>query len=69
MTIRDTGKVVRPGELVLTTGYIFLTMRTCRADSQQSESRRCAAICLKTRRFFSEIPDHSARFLKLSGFL
>lgn len=55
----DTVKWFRSGELVLTTGYIFLDNEDLQRQILSNlKAAGCAAICLKTRRFFSEIPDH-----------
>lgn len=55
----DTVKWFRAGELVLTTGYIFLDDEDLQFRIFKNlKEAGCAAIGLKTRRFFSEIPDH-----------
>lgn len=55
----DTVKWFRAGELVLTTGYVFLDDEDLQFQIFKNlKDAGCAAIGLKTRRFFSEVPDH-----------
>ena len=54
----DTVRWIKPGELVLTTGYVFREnpslQETTIADLKKVG---CAALCIKTKRFFDEIPQ------------
>lgn len=55
----DTAKWFHPGELVLTTGYIFLDNEELqRQIFKDLKDAGCAAVGLKTRRFFSEVPEY-----------
>ena len=58
----DTVKWFHSGELVLTTGYIFLDNEDLQKQIFQNlKDAGCAAVALKTRRFFQEIPEHMLR--------
>lgn len=58
----DTVKWFHSGELVLTTGYIFLDDEDLQKQIFQNlKDAGCAAVALKTRRFFQEIPEHMLR--------
>ncbi|MEY8353583.1 PucR family transcriptional regulator ligand-binding domain-containing protein [Lachnospiraceae bacterium 54-53] len=67
VNVLDNPEVIqwmKPGELVLTTGYVFagdpeLQSRVLR----DLKAAGCSALCIKTRRFFEVIPEH---MLKLS---
>lgn len=53
----DTVQWIKPGELILTTGYVFVG----HTDLQQQipanlKKVGCAALCIKSKRFFDEIP-------------
>ena len=53
----DTVQWIKPGELILTTGYIFVghtdLQKQIPADLKKAG---CAALCIKSKRFFDEIP-------------
>ena len=54
----DTVRWIKPGELVLTTGYVFREnpslQETTIADLKKAG---CAALCIKSKRFLDEIPQ------------
>ncbi len=53
----ETLQWIKPGELVLTTGYIFRNDPSLQTHILEDLNRAgCAALCFKTKRFFAEIP-------------
>lgn len=55
----DVAQWIRPGELVLTTGYFFSTDPLLQTSVIMNlKAAGCSALCLKLKRFFPEIPEN-----------
>lgn len=54
----DTFRWIKPGELVLTTGYVFLENPSLQ-ESMIADLKKagCCALCIKSKRFLDEIPQ------------
>ena len=54
----DTVRWIKPGELVLTTGYVFRENPSLQ-ESTIADLRKagCSALCIKSKRFLDEIPQ------------
>ena len=53
----DSIQWIKPGELILTTGYIFINNPLLQENTIRGlKNAGCAALCIKTRRFFETIP-------------
>lgn len=54
----DTVRWIKPGELVLTTGYVFRENPSLQEDTIiDLKKAGCAALCIKSKRFLDEIPQ------------
>lgn len=64
----DTVSWIKPGELVLTTGYIFIDNIPLQLETIKSlKEAGCSALCIKTKRFFDDIPAHMLEFSSKIG--
>lgn len=54
----DSIQWLKPGELILTTGYIFIDNPALQENTIRGlKNAGCSALCIKTRRFFETIPS------------
>lgn len=66
----DSIQWIKPGELILTTGYIFIDNPALQENTIWGLKKAgCAALCIKTRRFFKTIPSFMKNIAKKAGLI
>lgn len=66
----DSIQWIKPGELVLTTGYIFINNPPLQENTIRGlKNAGCAALCIKTRRFFETIPSFMKNAAQKTGLM
>lgn len=64
----DVGLWVKPGELVLTTGYFFANDPNLQTNVIMNlKSTGCSALCIKMKRFFPEVPKNIIKTAEQAG--
>lgn len=59
---------IKPGEIVLTTGYVIKDNPDLQIQILDDlKQTGCAALCLKTKRFFQEFPEHMLQYAEEIG--
>lgn len=64
----DVAFWVKPGELVLTTGYFFANDKNLQTNVIMNlKNTGCSALCIKMKRFFPEVPENIIKTAERAG--
>lgn len=64
----DVTQWIKPGEMVLTTGYFFANDLNLQTNVIMNlKSAGCSALCIKIKRFFPEIPENIIKTAEQAG--